>query len=48
MPRASQTVKMKVHKDSNLIPSLLKTKVSTPGKASARQVIKAKVHRKKK
>ena len=48
MPRAKQTTKMKVHKNSNLIPSLIQTKVSSPGKAVAQTVIKAKVHRNKK
>lgn len=47
MPKARQTVKIKVHKDSNTIPSLVKTKVSSPGKSKARTVVKAKVHKKK-
>ncbi len=48
MPKARQTTKIKVHKDSNIIPSLIKTKVSGKGKANARTVVKAKVHKKKK
>lgn len=46
MPRASQTIKMKVHKGSNIIPKV-ESHVKGSGGVKARTVIKAKVHRQK-
>lgn len=47
MPKARQTIKMKVHKGTVEIPSL-QTSVSSSGKgkASAKTTVKAKIHKK--
>jgi hypothetical protein len=47
MPRARQTIKLKIHKGSNVIPQV-ETKVSSSSKkgAKATTVIKAKIHKK--
>jgi len=47
MPKARQTIKMKVHKGTVEIPSLQTTvKGSGKGKSSAKTTLKAKIHKK--
>ncbi len=46
MPKARQTIKMKVHKGNFEIPSLKTTVSNGKGKSSAKTTVKAKIHKK--
>lgn len=47
MPRIKQTTKIKVHRGSLEIPSLQTSASSKSGKAAAKTVVKAKIHKRK-